>query len=106
MIAQERISNGHGDLMLNGELTIYVAGELKNKLEQYTNPNICQTMTIDMSDVVEIDTSCVQILMQLKLEFKNTGRELKIVSHSAVVVEIFDLYDLCSFFGDPMVLVN
>jgi len=106
MFKEKRLSKGHGKVMLSDELTIYEADELKTKLAKYAEPEKCKSMTIDMSDVVEIDTSCIQILMQLKQEFNNADRDLKIVSHSPAVIEIFDLYNLGSFFGDPMVLAS
>jgi len=106
MITEKRMSKGHGKVMLSDDLTIYVVDELKKKLEKYTDADKCKSMTIDMSDVVEIDTSCMQLLMQLKQDFKDTDREMKIVAHSPAVIEIFDLYNLGSFFGDPMVLAS
>ena len=105
-MTEKRISKGHGQVKLSDDLTIYVVAELKEKLEKYTNEDKCKSMTIDMSDVVEIDTSCMQVLMQLKQEFIDTGRDLKIVSHSPVVIEFFDLYNLGGFFGDPVVLTS
>ena len=90
--------------MLSDELNIYVAQELKDTLARYTDTETCSSMTVDMSEVVELDTSCLQILMQLKREFVKSGREMKIVSHSPAVIEVFDLYNLGGFFGDPMVL--
>jgi len=106
MITQKRITKGHGKVVLNDELTIYVASELKSKLAKYVDPEKCQSMTIEMGDVVEIDTSCLQIIMQLKQEFQKTDRDLKILSHSPSVLEIMELYNLGSFFGDPMVLAS
>ncbi len=106
MFKEKRLNKGHGKVMLSDELTIYEADELKGKLAKYTDPEKCKSMTIDMSEVVEIDTACIQILMQLKQEFNHAERDLRIISHSPAVIEIFDLYNLSSFFGDPMVLAS
>ncbi len=106
MISSNRITKGHGKLVLNDELTIYVANDFKKKLEKYVNTEKCQFLSIDMSEVSEIDTACLQILIQLKREFTETGRELRIVSHSSAVIELFELYNLGSFFGDQMVLAS
>jgi len=106
MFKEVEMSQGHATVILDDELTIYSANELKDKLAIYTDGNKCESISIDMSEVIEIDTSCLQVLLQLKQEFNDSNRELKIISHSQAVIELFDLYNLGSFFGDPMVLAS
>lgn len=106
MIKEQELIEGSGKVELSGELTIYAAAEFKTQLEKYLDKGVCKAMTLDMSNVVEIDTSCVQVLMQLKKEFVNSNRDLKIVSHSPSVIELFELYNLFGFFDDPVVLTN
>jgi anti-anti-sigma factor len=88
-------------LRLDGELTIYRAAELKRSLLDALQA--APRLEIDLAGVTEIDTSGVQLLMLLKREAANQGRELALAAHSQAVVEAFDLLDLAPFFGDPIV---
>jgi anti-anti-sigma factor len=88
-------------LRLNGELTIYRAAELKPLLLQALDS--AAQLEIDLSDVTEIDTSGVQLLMATKRRAQALNRELRLSGHSAPVVEVFELLDLAAFFGDPLI---
>ena len=103
MIKEKRIRNGHGAFSLHGELNIYCAGELKKRLCKYTDTKY-KAITIDTSEVSELDTACLQLLIGLKKLYGKTSREMKIVGHSPAVIDIMELLGLCQFFGDPMVL--
>lgn len=89
-------------LRIEGELTIYRAAELK--------PVVLDALAraprteIDLSGVTEIDTAGVQILMLAKRAAVADGRELRLVSHSAAVVDALQLLDLAAYFGDPLVV--
>lgn len=88
-------------LRLSGELTIYRAAELKPQLLQALDG--AAQLEIDLSEVTEIDTSGVQLLMTTKRRAQALGRELRLCAHSAPVVEVFELLDLAAFFGDPLI---
>ena len=88
-------------LRLNGELTIYRAAELKPLLLQALDS--ATQLEIDLSEVIEIDTSGVQLLMATKRRAQALNRELRLSGHSAPVVEVFELLDLAAFFGDPLI---
>ena len=56
-----------------------------------------------MSDA---DTAGLQLLVAAKHEASERNRELVLTGHARPVVELMDLFDLGSFFGDQMVIVS
>lgn len=89
-------------LQLQGELTIYRAEELKPVLLAAladANP-----LVIDLSEVTELDTAGVQLLMLIKKTAQLQQRELQLVRHSPAVTEVFERLNLAAFFDDPLLL--
>ncbi len=83
---------------IQGEMTIYNAMEQKNKLAEYLKPVL--ELHLDLSEVSEIDSAGLQLLLWLKQE----ATQLNLIQHSQAVVEVFELLNLASHFGDPIVL--
>lgn len=83
---------------IQGEMTIYTAMEQKNELIEYLKPDY--ELQIDLSAVSEIDCAGLQLLLWLKQE----APRLKLIQHSRAVVEVLELLNLASYFGDPIVL--
>ena len=89
-------------MVLDSEMTIYNAGDLKQKL--FDALLQAPALEIDLSQVREIDTAGIQLLMMVKRESQSRGRSLAIVAHSPAVREALDFYNLAAFFGDPLVI--
>ena len=102
MLEAKDDGKGARTLTLTGDFDIYSAAVFKQELAAHLDG--CDTLTIDLSAVNEMDTACFQVLMRVKLDFDAQGRELRLVSHSPVVLDILELYGLEGFFGDPLVL--
>lgn len=100
MASKPRKKNNHGSgLHIEGELTIFRAGELMHAL--LAEPPATE---IDLSGVTEIDTAGLQLLMLAKKKALAERRELRLVAHSAAVTEVFELLNLAAYFGDPLVV--
>ena len=98
----KRSDSGKYALRLDGELTIYRAAELKLLLiDALQNTN---ELEIDLSGVTELDTAGTQILMLAKRMAQSMQRELRITGHSAVVLEVLELFNLVPYFGDAVVI--
>ncbi|MBW8365235.1 MAG: STAS domain-containing protein [Rhizobium sp.] len=85
-----------------GEMTIYSAAELKPTILAALEQS--DEVDIDLSEVSEVDTSGVQLLMLMKREALAAGKGLTLSGHSPAVLEVFELLGLGSWFGDPQVL--
>lgn len=86
-------------LRIQGELTIFRAMELKAALLAEPMP-----LEIDLSGVTEFDSAGVQLLLLAKKTALAQQHELRLVSHSPAVLEVFELLNLAPHFGDPLVM--
>ncbi|WP_377703717.1 lipid asymmetry maintenance protein MlaB [Pseudoduganella sp. UC29_71] len=91
-----------GLLFIEGELTIYRAAELKDALLAAVNHS--PVLEVDLAGVTDIDTAGVQLLMLAKRSALQLQRQVRLVSHSPAVLEVFELLDLGAWFGDPLLM--
>ena len=87
-------------LRIEGEMTIYRAEELKRALLEPLQPHT--TLEVNLSAVTELDTAGVQLLMLAKRTAQKQQGQLRLVGHSAAVLEVFSVLNLASAFGDPL----
>lgn len=79
-------------ITLEEEVTIYNADEVKQKLfEQLLNEN---DVTVDLSQVAEIDTAGFQALLFGKRYAEKNNLNMRIEAPSEVVSEVFGLYGM------------
>lgn len=91
-------------LAIKDELTIFTAVEQKNRLLAFLASG--DVLEIDLAKVVELDTAGLQLLILIKLEAAQSGKALRFIMHSKVVLEILELANLTTAFGDPVVLAH
>ena len=102
MTIQVKDKNGITYIEIKDEMTIYTALEQNNKLSHYLKAN--QELRIDLSEVSEIDSAGLQILLFLKQEATTKNIILNFFHHSQAVVEIFEMLNLTAHFGDPVII--
>lgn len=84
------------------DLTIYNAMDHKQKLLDALDK--ADHLEIDLSQVAEIDTAGLQLLILAKREAARLSKDLDIVAHSPNVRQTLDFCNLAAFFGDPVVI--
>jgi anti-anti-sigma factor len=89
-------------LQIEGEMTIYRAQELKELISPALVSG--QDVEISLAQVTEMDSTGLNLMLAAKHESILRGSQLSVVGHSQAVQEVFDMCDLGSFFGDPVVL--
>ena len=94
--------NGQSLLHIEGDMTIYTAAEMKNEL--MTHMVQPREQEIDLSEVSEMDSAGLQILILAKREAERHGTSLQLTGHSRAVLDVLDMCNLASYFGDPVVL--
>ena len=102
MLKVRKTKSGKCTITLKGELDIYSAAAFREELMPCLED--CKSLVFNLAGVSEMDTSCFQVLIQAKRECEKTGREMQMVSHSPAMLEILEMYDMESFFGDPLLL--
>ena len=87
-------------LYLSGDMNIYTAAALKDELMTHlAQPG---EREIDLSDVSEMDSAGLQLLILAKMEAIRTQNILRLTGHSRAVQEVLDLCNMGSYFGDPI----
>jgi len=92
---------GNRKVAIGGEMTIYAAAAGKDKLLDALDG--ADALEIDLSEVVEMDTAGVQLLVLLRREALLARKPMSLSGHSPAVLEVFDRYRLAAFFGDAVV---
>lgn len=103
VFAIQPLANGASRLMVDGDMSIYNALEVKAQLVNAVRGT--QTLELDLAHVSEIDTAGFQLLVLAKQESLRLERTLKITAHSDAVRELIDFYNMGAFFGDPVVIL-
>jgi anti-sigma B factor antagonist len=87
---------------LHEDLTIYHAAEHKQQLLDALAGD--GAVEVDLSQVGEIDTAGLQLLILGKREALRRGGDFRIVAHSPEIRRTIDFCNLTGFFGDPVVI--
>lgn len=86
-----------GHLAVSGEFTIYTAGEWRERL--LTAVTGQAEVSLDLSEVSEIDTAGLQLLIATQREVHAAGGTLHLAGPSAAVREVLSFCHLNDFFG-------
>ncbi len=86
-------------LCLDGEMTIYRAAELKQKLLAHLGS--CDAPEFDLSGVSEVDSAGVQLLLLAAREAEAEGKSLRLAAVGEPVREVLSTYRLETRFTSP-----
>lgn len=84
------------------DLTIYNAMTQKQQLLDALSAT--SGLELDLSQVGEIDSAGLQLLILAKREAARQQKDLAIVAHSPAVRQTLDFCNLAAFFGDPVII--
>jgi anti-sigma B factor antagonist len=102
LFSSNTTSDGATRLTLNGDLTIYDAVEIKQRLIDGVRTGA--VLELDLTHVKEMDTAGFQLLALAKRESQKFDHALRIVGHSPAVREVIEFLNMVAFFGDPLVI--
>jgi anti-sigma B factor antagonist len=91
-------------LALEGDLTIFNANEQMVNLLNFIRSG--NDLEINLSQVEEVDTAGLQLLILIKRLASQEGKILRFVLHSKGLLDILEMTNLTSVFGDQVVLVQ
>ncbi len=89
-------------LRIEGDMTIYRAGELKTAL--LAELKSCQELEINLEGVSELDSAGVQLLALLKKEAERCNKSVRLTAHSPAILDVIELLRLAQVFGDPLMM--
>lgn len=90
-------ADGAARIALGGELTIYTAAELRDRLVAVV-PR-AERIELDTAAVSEIDTAGLQVLLSVKRHCEGEGKSLVCAEHSDSVRECIELLRLADELG-------
>ena len=93
---KDKLDNGICEVQVEGELTIYHVNDFKSDLEKVIKKST--SLKLDLSGVSEIDTSCVQLLMQAQDACLENDKEFSISAVSPAVQEVIDIFGMHNHF--------
>lgn len=83
-------------------MTIYEALQIQDLFSTALKQH--QNIEVDLSQVVEIDSAGLQLMVALKKDAFEQDKSMIFTGHSREVIDLLDLFDMNTFFGDPIVL--
>ncbi len=89
-------------LSIDHEMTIYTAAAMKAQLMEVLDKNA--DVELDLSQVSELDTAGLQLLILAKRECLARNGTLRLVRHSPAVLDVLNMCNMIQFFGDPIVI--
>jgi anti-sigma B factor antagonist len=96
------MGRGSCKVLAEDSMTIYEAVKQKTTLLQALQKHT--QMEIDLSNVDEMDTAGLQVLLLVKRTAEKAGKTVRLVAHSPASLDVLDRYNLATFFGDPVVI--
>jgi len=91
---------GSKNLIIEEDMTIYNAAAQKDQFLQALAA--CNELHLDLLKVNEMDSAGFQILLLTKREAIKANKTVRLTAHSKAVTEILDLFNMASYFGDPI----
>ncbi len=96
-MASSKKKNGAEKLVVEGELTIYTAADIKEKIGALLHGG--NTIEIDLAQVAEIDTAGLQLLLLAQRECARQEKTIAFSNPSEAVLACWSLSNLNSTFG-------
>jgi anti-sigma B factor antagonist len=98
-------NNGICKVFIENNMTIYDVAEQKEQLlKALKKLKKNELMEIDLSNVNEIDTAGLQILLLIKKTAVKENKIVLLVAHSPASLDVIDHYNLAAYFGDPVII--
>ena len=94
--------NGSCKVLAEDSMTIYEAEKQKAALLDALRSH--EHIEMDLSNVNEMDTAGLQLLLLVKQTAEKTGKSVRQVAHSPASLVVLDRYNLAAYFGDPVVI--
>ncbi|MEI6415228.1 MAG: STAS domain-containing protein [Pseudomonadota bacterium] len=89
-------------LTVETDMTVHHAANLKPILLESLAKT--EDLELDLSQVGDMDTAGLQLLILLKREAQREGKSLRLAHHHPVVRELVEFLNMAAYFGDPLVI--
>ncbi len=90
-------NDGICKMRIEGDMTIFNAADLKKDL--LDNLNECSELEMDLSQVNEMDTTGLQLLILAKREAVALNKGFRIISCSPATTNVLELFNMKDYFA-------
>ncbi len=87
---------------IKGELSIFTAADVCRRLLEALET--AQDVEVDLSDVTEMDSAGMQLMVAAKREAAQRVSQLRFTGHSPAVFDVLELCNLSGQLGDPLLI--
>ncbi len=87
---------------IKGELSIFTAADVRGQLLAALECG--EDVEVDLSDVTEMDSAGMQLMVAAKREAVLRERQLRFTGHSPAVFDVLELCELAGQLGDPLLI--
>ncbi len=99
MAWETRINLQERTLSICGELTIFSVADIRTRLQEALAT--VDTLNVDLSEVTEVDTAGLQLMLLAK---RKPGKTVGFCKHPDVVLRLIDLANLAQTLNDLLVM--
>ena len=104
MSIEVEAKDGNCNVLIADNMTIYEAVDQKKQLlKALKKVKKKEQMEINLSDVNEMDTAGLQVLLLIKKTAEQEKKVVLLVAHSPASLDVIDRYNLAAYFGDPVI---
>lgn len=105
MSIKVKSNDGGCEVLIEEDMTIYEAIKQKKKLlNALKKLKKNEQIKIDLSNVNEMDTAGLQVLLLIKQTAEKARQVVLLVAHSPATLDVINRYNLASYFGDPLII--
>jgi len=105
MSIKVKSNDGSCEVLIEEDMTIYEAIKQKKKLlNALKKLKKNEQIKIDLSNVNEMDTAGLQVLLLIKQTAEKARQVVLLVAHSPATLDVINRYNLASYFGDPLII--
>lgn len=97
---ESQVQYRKGQVRIRGEMTVYGVAELKASLQKVFDRHP-QAALLDLSEVAEIDTAGLQLLLAARKSAQARGVTLSLIEPSAAVADMLQLCQLTALCAPP-----
>lgn len=100
MTSQQELTQTQATIVLEGELNIYNVARIKLELQNSMKED--SDLWVDLSQVSEVDTSGLQLLLAAHIAMNKAGKKLQLINPSEAVQEYASRCNFSLSFAVPL----
>ena len=98
LIDTDMTKSGICTMKFPAELSIFNVAQIKKEIQEHLPSKKMKTLKLDISNVKEMDTACLQLIVQVKKECDENSIKFLFHGKNSAVMDAISIYNMKSFF--------